>query len=54
MGGAIIASFLLGYSETMVSMLISANYSDMVYLLAIILVLVLRPTGLTGKSVSRA
>jgi branched-chain amino acid transport system permease protein len=54
MAGAIIASLLLGYSETMVSMLISANYSDMVYLIAIILVLVLRPTGLTGKSVSRA
>ncbi len=47
--GAIIASLLLGYSETLVSFLISANYSDMVYLFAIILVLVLRPTGILSK-----
>jgi branched-chain amino acid transport system permease protein len=47
--GAIIAGMLLGYSETMVSVLISANYPDMVYLVAIIMVLVLRPRGLMGK-----
>jgi branched-chain amino acid transport system permease protein len=47
--GAIIAGLLLGFSETMVSVLISANYPDMVYLVAIILVLVLRPRGLMGK-----
>ncbi len=51
--GAILTSFLLGYSETLVSMLLSANYSDMVYLLAIILVLILRPNGLTGRKTSR-
>lgn len=54
LGGAIIASLLLGYSETAVSMLFSANYSDMVYLVAIILVLIFRPNGLIGKKVSRA
>jgi branched-chain amino acid transport system permease protein len=47
--GAVIAGMLLGYSETSVSILISANYPDMVYLIAIILVLVLRPTGLMSK-----
>ncbi|UCF90539.1 MAG: branched-chain amino acid ABC transporter permease [Desulfobacterales bacterium] len=47
--GAIIAGMLLGYAETLVSVLISANYPDMVYLVAIILVLVLRPRGLMGK-----
>ncbi len=47
--GAIIAGMLLGYSETAVSVLISANYPDMVYLVAIILILVLRPRGLLGK-----
>ena len=52
-GGAIITSLLLGYSETMVSMLLSSNYADMVYLLAIILVLIFRPTGLTGRKSSR-
>jgi branched-chain amino acid transport system permease protein len=47
--GAIIAGMLLGYSETTVSRLISANYPDLVYLVAIILVLVFRPRGLLGK-----
>jgi len=47
--GAIIAAMLLGYSETMVSVLISANYPDLVYLVAIILVLLLRLRGLMGK-----
>jgi branched-chain amino acid transport system permease protein len=49
MEGAILASLLLGYSETLVSILLSANYSDMVYLVAIILVLALRPRGLLAK-----
>ncbi len=49
MEGAIIASLLLGYSETLVSILLSANYSDMVYLVAIILILALRPRGLLAK-----
>jgi branched-chain amino acid transport system permease protein len=48
--GAIIASLLLGYAETLVSVMLSANYSDMVSLVAIILVLLLRPTGLLSKS----
>jgi len=52
-GGAIITSLVLGYLETMVSMLLSSNYADMVYLLAIILVLIFRPTGLTGRKSSR-
>ena len=47
--GAIIASMILGYSETSVSLLISPNYADMVYVVAIILVLALRPSGLFGK-----
>jgi branched-chain amino acid transport system permease protein len=47
--GAIIAGMLLGYSETLVSVMISANYPDMVYLVAIIVVLVFRPRGLLGK-----
>jgi len=47
--GAVLAAMLLGYSETAVSRLVSANYPDMVYLVAIILILVLRPRGLMGK-----
>lgn len=47
--GAILSAMFLGYAETVVSRLISANYPDMVYLVAIILVLVLRPRGLMGR-----
>jgi branched-chain amino acid transport system permease protein len=47
--GAIIASLILGYAETLVSVLFSANYSDMVSLVAIILVLLVKPTGLMSK-----
>lgn len=47
--GAIIAGMLLGYSETLVSVLVSSNYPDIVYLVAIIVVLVVRPRGLMGK-----
>lgn len=47
--GAILSAMLLGYSETLVSRLVSANYPDMVYLVAIILILVLRPRGLMGR-----
>ncbi len=47
--GAILSAMLLGYSETMVSRLISANYPDMVYLVAIVLILVFRPRGLMGR-----
>ncbi len=47
--GAIISAMLLGYAETIVSLLISVNYPDLVYLVAIILVLLLRPRGLMGK-----
>ena len=46
MGGAILVSVLLAYSETAVSYLISANYADMVYLSVMILVLAVRPTGI--------
>jgi branched-chain amino acid transport system permease protein len=48
-GGAVIAALFLGYAETLVSVLISPNYPDLVYLVAIIVVLVLRPRGLMGK-----
>jgi branched-chain amino acid transport system permease protein len=47
--GAIIASLILGYAETLVSVIFSANYSDMVSLVAIILVLLVKPTGLMSK-----
>lgn len=50
--GAVITALLLGYAETSVSILISPNYTDMVYVIATILVLVVRPTGLMSKSLA--
>ncbi len=50
--GAVVAAMLLGYAETSVSILLSPNYTDMVYLLATILILVVRPTGLMSKSLA--
>jgi len=47
--GAIIAALLLGYSETIVGLLYSVKYADMVYLIAIVIVLILRPRGFLGK-----
>ena len=49
MGGAVIVSLLLASSETAVSYLISANYADMVYLTVMILILIVRPTGILKK-----
>jgi branched-subunit amino acid ABC-type transport system permease component len=45
----VIVSLLLAYSETAVSYLFSANYADMVYLTVMILILILRPTGILKK-----
>lgn len=47
--GAIIASVFLGYAETIVNLLISPDLPDFVYLVAIILILVMRPKGIMGK-----
>ncbi len=47
--GAVLAAFVLGYLETAVSYGISANYPDLVYLVAIIVILFFRPSGLMGK-----
>jgi branched-chain amino acid transport system permease protein len=46
--GAVLAAFLLGYLETAVSYGLSANYPDLVYLVAIIVVLYFKPEGLMG------
>jgi len=50
--GAVIAAMLLGYAETAVSILVSPNFTDMVYLVATIFILVVRPTGLMSKSLA--
>lgn len=46
--GSLLASLLLGYSETLVAYLGSGSYTEMVSLLAILVMLVLRPAGFFG------
>jgi len=47
--GSLLAAVVLGYSETLVGYLISSSYTELVSLVAILLALILRPTGLFGK-----
>ncbi|GAC1346653.1 MAG: branched-chain amino acid ABC transporter permease [Myxococcales bacterium] len=46
--GSLLAALVLGYSETLVAYLGSASYTEMVSLVAILITLVLRPSGLFG------
>ncbi|HXN56020.1 MAG TPA: branched-chain amino acid ABC transporter permease [Myxococcales bacterium] len=46
--GSLLAALVLGYSETLVAYLGSASYTEMVSLVAILVTLVLRPSGLFG------
>jgi len=48
--GIIIASFVLGYSQTLVSMYVASHWAMIVSLIAVVLVLAVRPSGLFGKS----
>jgi len=47
--GSIAAAFLLGYAETCVSYLVSSSWTEIVSVLATLLMLVLRPAGIFGK-----
>ncbi len=47
--GSIAAAFLLGYAETCVAYLISASWTEIVSVLATLLMLVFRPAGIFGK-----
>lgn len=49
LGGSILAAVIIGYLETLVAFLISADMTDLVPLIAIFLVLVCKPAGLFGK-----
>ena len=48
--GAVIGSVLLGLIETMVSGYFSSQYRDLIAFALLILVLVIKPTGLMGKT----
>lgn len=47
--GSILAAFMLGYAETLVAYLISTSWTEIVSVLATLLVLVFRPAGMFGK-----
>jgi branched-chain amino acid transport system permease protein len=47
--GSILAAFMLGYAETMVAYLVSTSWTEIVSVLATLLMLVLRPAGMFGK-----
>jgi branched-chain amino acid transport system permease protein len=49
LGGAILAAFLIAFTETAVAFYVSASLAELVALVAVFAVLVVRPQGLFGK-----
>jgi len=47
--GSVIVAFLLGYIETFVSLAISTNMRELVFLAVVLVVLIVKPSGLMGK-----
>jgi len=47
--GVLVASFILGYAEILTVMYISASLSMVVPLLCMLIILLIRPSGLFGK-----
>jgi len=47
--GIVVAAFLLGYSQTFAAMYIGTHWIMIVNLIAIVLVLIIKPSGLFGK-----
>ena len=48
-GGAILASFIIGFAQILSEVFLSAHYQMVVSLLAIIITLLLKPSGIFGK-----
>ncbi|MFT3802977.1 MAG: branched-chain amino acid ABC transporter permease [Burkholderiaceae bacterium] len=47
--GSIIAALMLGYAETLVAYLVSTSWTEIVSVLATLLMLIFRPAGIFGK-----
>jgi branched-chain amino acid transport system permease protein len=47
--GSIIAALILGYSETIVAYLVSTSWTELVSLVAVIITLMIRPSGILGR-----
>jgi len=48
-GGAIVASFIIGFAQILTEVFLSAQYQMVISLLAIIVTLLLKPSGIFGK-----
>ena len=48
-GGVIVASFIIGFAQILTEYFISAHYQMVVALLAIIITLLVKPSGIFGK-----
>ncbi len=48
-GGAIVASFIIGFAQILTEVFLSTQYQMVISLLAIIVTLLLRPSGIFGK-----
>ena len=49
LAGAIVASYLLSFMEIATTFLLTDQYADLVALLVIVLILVLKPSGIMGR-----
>ena len=49
LAGAVIASFLLSYMEIATTFILTDQYADLVALVLIVLILVLKPSGIMGR-----
>ncbi len=47
--GSILAAFMLGYAETIVAYMVSSSWTEIVSVLATLLMLVVRPAGIFGR-----
>ncbi|EGP08415.1 high-affinity branched-chain amino acid transport system permease protein LivH (TC 3.A.1.4.1) [Bradyrhizobiaceae bacterium SG-6C] len=47
--GSIIAALILGYSETIVAYLVSTSWTELVSLVAVVITLMIRPSGILGR-----
>jgi len=47
--GIVVASFILGYSQTFAAMYLGTHWIMVVFLAAIVLVLAIRPSGILGR-----
>lgn len=52
LGGAILASFVIAYVETYIAFFVSSTLSELVALVAVFLVLIVRPQGFFGKRIN--